>query len=129
MWGRKVREPITAPFTARSTTQRLPPEKAACMGDEGKAAGCVPPAALLSLNFSLFVLAITSQYFDLKSHGLASDIQGRWRTSPIRPEDVNFGPDLEAGPSFLCLPANQIFNGHALIAHAFPPSSLGSVGA
>jgi hypothetical protein len=64
------------------------------MGDEGKAAGCVSLAALLSLNFSLFVLAITSQYFDLKSHSFASDIQGRWRTSPIRPEDVNFGPDL-----------------------------------
>jgi hypothetical protein len=30
------------------------------MGDEGKAAGYVSLAALLSLNFSLFVLAVTS---------------------------------------------------------------------
>jgi|SRR5215467_1508992 len=44
------------------------------MGDEGKAAGCVPLAALLSLNFSLFVLAITSQNIDLQSDARASGI-------------------------------------------------------
>jgi len=31
-----------------STPKRLPPKKAVRMGDEGKAVGCVPPAALLS---------------------------------------------------------------------------------
>ena len=47
------------------------------MGDEGKAAGCVPLAALLSLNFSFFVLAITSQNINPRSNMPASDIEGR----------------------------------------------------
>jgi hypothetical protein len=34
-------------FTASSTTRAMPPEKAARMGDEGKAVGYAPPTALL----------------------------------------------------------------------------------
>jgi hypothetical protein len=38
---------IAHAFTAGSTTRRSPSKKPARMGDVGKAAGCVPPAALL----------------------------------------------------------------------------------
>ena len=73
-------------------------------GGQGKAAGCVPLAALLSLNFSLFVLAITSQDIDSRS-----DVWASWAckadgfTSPIRPKDAKLRPRLpqRSGLSFL----------------------------
>ena len=46
-------------------------------GGQGKATG-VPLAALLSLNFSLFVLVITSQDIDSRSDVWVSGMQGRW---------------------------------------------------
>jgi len=48
------------------------------MGDKAKPLAPKRLTALLSLNFDLFVLAITSQKIDLQSDGPASDIEGRW---------------------------------------------------
>jgi hypothetical protein len=41
----------------RFDTQKLPPKKAA-YGDEGKAVGCVPPTALLSLGWQFDLIEI-----------------------------------------------------------------------
>jgi hypothetical protein len=48
VWGTKGEGTASPSLHRRSDAQRMPPKKAARMGDEGKAASCVPLAALLS---------------------------------------------------------------------------------
>jgi hypothetical protein len=55
------------------TPNGMPSKKTARMGDEGKAVGSVLPTALLFLNLSLFVLAITSRKIEMRSDRYASD--------------------------------------------------------
>jgi hypothetical protein len=55
---------------------------------------------------STFVLRVTSPNIELQSTQLASDIEGRGSSSPIRPTDANFGLDLlERRGLLFCLAA------------------------
>ena len=54
------------------------PRKRHVWGTKAKPLASQRLTALLSLNFSLFVLAITSRNIELRSHRTASDIRGRW---------------------------------------------------
>ena len=66
------------PFTCRFDNPTTAVQEKARMGDKAKPLAPRRLTALLSLNFDLFVLAITSQKIDLQSDPLASDIEGRW---------------------------------------------------
>jgi len=72
-----VKEPHRRSLRRRFDNPTTAVQENGAYGGQGKAAGCVPLAALLSLNFSFFVLAITSQNINPRSNMPASDIEGR----------------------------------------------------